>query len=85
MEVTLHSVESERDGWLITLKANLEPSLDREALEKMEDWEVNIQEDYFYLKNYFDLSEPWEDMHLEEIIKAAILEGEWKLIHLKIK
>jgi hypothetical protein len=49
----------------------------------MEDWEVTFQEDYIYLKGYFDLSEPWEDIALEEIQKAAIREVEWKLRFLK--
>jgi hypothetical protein len=79
MEVTLHSVEREKDGWLITLQTQLDPPLDQEALEKMEDWEVSFQEDQVYFKNYFDLSEPWEDEPLEEIVKAAILEVGWKL------
>lgn len=65
MEVTLHTVEREKDGWFITIKAKLDPTLEREALEKMEDWEVTFQEDYVFLKNYFDLSEPWEDEPLE--------------------
>lgn len=79
MRVTIHNVEREKDGWLITFSAKLEPSLDRDDLKMMEDWEVSFQDDYVFLKNYFDLSEPWEDEPLEEIIKAATLEVEWKL------
>jgi hypothetical protein len=83
MPVTLHSVETTNKGWIITLKADLEPSLNQDTLKSMEDWEVTFQEDYIYLKGYFDLSEPWEDIALEEIQKAAIREVEWKLRFLK--
>jgi hypothetical protein len=80
LRVTLHDVESRRNGWLITLKAEIEPSqLNQESLQKMEDWEVTFQDNLIYLQGYFDLSEPWEDEPLEEIQKAAIMEVEWKL------
>jgi hypothetical protein len=83
MDVTLHKVDREKEGWFITIKANLDPSVDREALEKIEDWEVSFQKDYVFLKNFFDRSEPWEDEPLEEMVKAAILEVEWKLERIK--
>ncbi|MEN6328823.1 MAG: hypothetical protein ABFC91_00840 [Methanobacteriaceae archaeon] len=79
MDIKLENVESEGEGWLITIQADLEPSLDRETLHQMEDWEVTFQEDYLYLQGYFDLSEPWEDEPLEEIVKAALKEVEWML------
>lgn len=80
MLVTLHNVERSRNGWLITLKAEIEPSqLNQESLQSMEEWEVTFQDNVIYLQGYFDLSEPWDDEPLEEIQKAAIMEVEWKL------
>ncbi|WJI08658.1 hypothetical protein FGU46_00400 [Methanobacterium sp. CWC-01] len=79
MDVTLHSVEGKDKGWLITLQSQFQPDMNRKELMKMEDWEITIQGEQIYFKNYFDLSEPWEDEPLEEIIKAATLEVEWKL------
>jgi hypothetical protein len=83
MDVTIHTVERKGNGWLITLRSQVQPSMDREKLRMMEDREVTLKGDEIYLKNYFDLSEPWEDGTLEYIIESAILEGKWKLNRLQ--
>ncbi len=79
MKVTIHKVKKEKNGWLITLKAHLEPPLDQKDLKKLGDWKVSSHNDYLYLNNYFDRSEPWEDTHLDEIRESAIIEVTWRL------
>lgn len=79
MEVTLHSVKSKDNGWLITLQSQLQTDRNQQKLMKMEDWEITIQGEHIYFKNYYDLSEPWEDIHIDEIREAAVREVEWKI------
>lgn len=45
MEVTLHSVKSKDNGWLITLHSQLQTDRNQQKLMKMEDWEdIHIDE-----------------------------------------
>lgn len=37
MDVTIHTVERKDNGWLITLRSQVQPSMDREKLRMMED------------------------------------------------
>lgn len=72
-------MEDKDKGWLITLHSQLDPDIDQQKLMKMEDWEITIQAEHIYFKNYYDLSEPWEDETVEELVNAAIVEVELKL------
>lgn len=72
-------MEDKDKGWLITLHSQLHTDIDQQKLMKMEDWEISIQGEYIYFKNYYDLSEPWEDIHIDEIREAAVREVELKL------
>ncbi len=64
---------------MITLHSQLQTDRNQQKLMKMEDWEITIQGEHIYFKNYYDLSEPWEDETIEELVNAAIVEVELKL------
>jgi hypothetical protein len=78
MNVELEKLEKFGDGWNICLRVN-EKNINPDSIKKIEEWQVTLKEDQLYFEGFMDLSEPWEDEPLEELVKAAKLEVEWNL------
>jgi len=46
---------------------------------KIHDFQVDLIGNILYFKSFVEISEPWEDLPLEEFIKNLKLEVEYKL------
>ncbi|MEG3224803.1 MAG: hypothetical protein BME94_04540 [Methanobacteriales archaeon Met13] len=85
MKIEVETLRKKVNGWDIGLQVELaESQIDRDALNRVEDWKVTFKDNKLYLEVFMDNSEPWEDEPLEELVKAAKLEVEWKLNQLLV-
>lgn len=78
MNVELEKLEQSGSGWNICLRVE-DLKIKEDNLNKIQDWQVTLKDNQLYFECYMDLSEPWEDEPLEELVKAAKLEVQWKI------
>jgi hypothetical protein len=83
MNVEVENLEKINQGWTILLRVEMDEiehsKLDRNSLGKIEDFQVDLKKDKLYFQCYMENSEPWEDIPLEELLKALKLEVEYKV------
>ncbi|MDP3065277.1 MAG: hypothetical protein Q8N08_00925 [Methanobacteriaceae archaeon] len=85
MKIEVETLKKMVNGWDINLQVDLTKSqIDRDALNRVEDWKVTFKDNKLYLEVFMDNTEPWEDEPLEELVKAAKMEIEWKLNQLLV-
>lgn len=78
MNIELENLEKSGKGWKICLRVD-EININPDSIKKIEDWQVTLTESQLYFEGFMDISEPWEDEPVEELVKAAKLEVEWKV------
>jgi hypothetical protein len=83
MNLDVYQVKEKNHGWDICLKLELEESdVDKLLIHKLrtlEDYEIFPKGNDVYFKVFMDLSEPWEDEPLEELLKAIIKELKYQI------
>ena len=83
MKVDIKNLEKEGKKWNIILKVELDKNelsrLDQNSLMKIHDFQVDLIGNIIYFQRYVEISEPWEDLPIEEFIKNLKLEVEYKL------
>jgi len=83
LDLVIENLEKTGKGWNIFLRVELDEEelsrLDRRSLGKIEDFQVDLKGDVIYFQIYMEISEPWEDEPLEELLKALKLEVEYKV------
>jgi predicted metal-dependent hydrolase len=84
MIMSVKNVEKRYNGWDVCLQVELDgDELDKlklEELMKVEEYQISQKGNITYFQAFMDLSEPWEDETLEELLKAIQKEVELKLL-----
>jgi lipopolysaccharide biosynthesis protein len=83
MKIDVYDVSKKNKGWEICLRLELEEKktelIKIQDISSFNDYQVFYKDDTIFFKVYMDLSEPWEDEPLEELLKAVKKELEYKL------
>jgi hypothetical protein len=83
MQVDVDCLEESGQNWNVRLKVLLTTDelslIDYEALEDLEDFNIEIKAPIIYFKSFLSIVEPWEDEPLEELIKSIKLEVEHRM------
>ncbi|HMK54277.1 MAG TPA: hypothetical protein VK444_05790 [Methanobacteriaceae archaeon] len=84
MEVAVETLKKRNNGWELSITVDLSKlnlntiNLDYDSLNNIEDWQVTFKDNKLYFKGFMEISEPWEDEPIEELVKAAQLEVKWR-------
>ncbi len=81
MKVDVDKVSENNNGWYVRLKVNLSPEelliLNKDAIRKIEDFNIDLNGSNLYFNCFLNTQEPWEDEPLEELLKSIKLEVEY--------
>jgi hypothetical protein len=83
MNLNVYQVRELTTGWEVCLKLKLEENevekLPVDKLMTLKDYEIIYKGNITYFKVFMDLSEPWEDEPLEELLKAITKELKYQI------
>ncbi|WP_321421656.1 hypothetical protein [uncultured Methanobacterium sp.] len=83
MQVDVDCLEESGQNWNVRIKVLLTTEelslIDYEALEDLEDFNIQIKAPIIYFNSFLSIAEPWEDEPLEELIKSIKLEVEHRM------
>ncbi len=83
MDVKIKNLEKVTEGWNLCIKVELDheeySKFKPELINKLEDYKLIIKDTNFYFQRYFNISEPWEDEPLEEVLDGMKYEVEYKV------
>lgn len=83
MQVDVDCLEESGQNWNVRIKVLLTTEelslMDYEALEDLEDFNIEIKAPIIYFNSFLSIAEPWEDEPLEELINSIKLEVEHRM------
>lgn len=81
MQIDVDEVKKSENGWNIRIKVNLSPEeidkLNHDAIDRIEDFKIDLEGSNLYFNSFLTTAEPWEDEPLEELLKAIKFEVEY--------
>ncbi|NYB52356.1 MAG: hypothetical protein HVN35_07365 [Methanobacteriaceae archaeon] len=81
MHVNVEWVDKTLNGWNarinVTLSVDEISRLDKDSICNIEDYSIDIEGSSLKFDCFLNNDEPWEDEHLEELLKALKLEVEY--------
>lgn len=81
MKVDVDNVDESKNGWQVRICVDLSPEelsrLNQDSIDMIEDFTIDQKDCDLFFNCFLSTAEPWEDEHLEELLKAIKFEVEY--------